>query len=334
MANLHARIGQQHLVTGDAGQGNTGAELGEELPGAGTRRHHDMIGRQSITTLERNTRGASRRFVDPLHLVAHAYAALIEEALGQCRDEALGVIHRAPIREQQPLVELARQCRFQVGNGLGIENLGLEAQGLAQFQMGLLVGDGRGRVEDFQDRPLAEQGLVLAGFQQRGVILVHVLGQAGHRLRDLDDLRVTGTGDEAQEPGQDARQCARTQGQRAFLVQQPGRDLFQDAGLGQRDDLAHRHLAATPLRRTVPWRGRVHQGDLVALALQVQGTADADDATTDDDRRLHGLALSRFHIAPFLPTKSPREKPSQYGCVSSTKNSARPVIQALPSMLG
>ncbi|MDT4832973.1 hypothetical protein FQZ97_665560 [compost metagenome] len=207
--------------------------------------------------------------------------------------------------------EFAGQARLQFGDGGGVQLFRTEPQGFAQLQMGPLVDHASRRVEDFDDRAITQQRLVRARIQQRRVILIDILGQRGHGLGDLDDLRMPGIGHEAQEPRQDARQCTGAQRQRALLVQQPGGNLLQDAGLGQRDDLAHRHLATTPLGGAVARRGGVHQGDLVAFALQVQRTADSDDATTDDNRRLHGLALLRLHTPPFLPTKSPREKPSQ-----------------------
>ncbi|MNC42811.1 hypothetical protein D3C75_916390 [compost metagenome] len=88
-----------------------------------------------------------------------------------------------------------------------------------------LVGQACRGVKYLQDWPIAEQGFIRAGVEEWSIVFIHMLGQAGHVLGDLIDLRRACTGEEAHEPRQDPWQRARAQGQGAFLIEQPARDL-------------------------------------------------------------------------------------------------------------
>ncbi|MDT4843478.1 hypothetical protein D3C76_1152400 [compost metagenome] len=218
MADLDAGVGQQGLVSGYACQGNAGAELGEELARAGAGRHYDLLGREAIAAGEGDAARAIRQLVDAFHLVTYAHTTLVDEALGERCDETFGIADRPPIREEQSMTELARERRFQITDGASIEDFRLEAERAAQLQVGHLVGNARWRVEDFQDRALPQQGLVRARLQQGRIVVVDVLGEAGHRFGYFHDLRVASAGDETQEPGKHARQRTWAQCQGTLLV--------------------------------------------------------------------------------------------------------------------
>ncbi|CAM5183481.1 hypothetical protein BTHI11S_00969 [Bosea thiooxidans] len=97
--------------------------------------------------------------------------------------------------------------------------------------------------------------------------------------------------DEADEPGQQAWQIGRANAERAERIGEEFRDLPEDPGAGDRQDVGMGDPAGIAAGRAEGWLPALDEQDLVPLVEKRMGDGDADDACPDD-RDLHGRLRS------------------------------------------
>ena len=95
---------------------------------------------------------------------------------------------------------------------------------------------------------------------------------------------------QADKPGQGAGQVGPVQAQRAHGVQEHGGQALEDRQVGDGKHLFRRQVAGVAVGGTHAGCLRVEHDDLAALACQLQGAGDADNAGADyDDVCLLGI---------------------------------------------
>ncbi len=231
-------------------------------------------------------RDASALLHDRRHLGLQELAAALDQRLDDALDIALGMADGPVVRQQQAARDLGVEGRLQVQHLVPAEQLEVTAAPAEELPLE------RGRAleaigieGDLEPAARAHEVGEAALLDDEIVGLLRALGQGRYRLRG--GLGALGAGGQrhAQEPGQQARQMAPADRERAQRVAQHGRHLADEPWCGDRQHAGDADDAGIAERGAAAGRPRVDQAHAPAVALEKKGAAGADDTGADDQRR-------------------------------------------------
>ena len=200
-------------------------------------------------------------------------------------DEPPGIAREAAVRLEQRLYETGCQMRLQLAELVRVQHLELDAVPAHQLPLERAALEALLGLVDLEPADRA-QHVMHAGQRRKLAVGVVRLRQDGRQRRGaLVDLGRAARQQEPHEPRREARQIAPAEPDRARGVEQHRRDLFPEIGRAGRRHRARDDAAGVAIGGERARRAGIDHADLVAVALQIERGAHADDAGTDHRNR-------------------------------------------------